>query len=90
MEYASIDSSKVDYINASGISGIRDDREESEVLKSVFGREAQSIPISSTKGSLGLSLGASGATDAIFSLLCLRKNILPQTNNLENVDLVCN
>ncbi|MCP4269543.1 MAG: beta-ketoacyl-[acyl-carrier-protein] synthase family protein [Candidatus Brocadiaceae bacterium] len=90
LEYASIDSSKVDYINASGISGIRDDREESEVLKSVFGREAQSIPISSTKGSLGLSLGASGATDAIFSLLCLRKNILPQTNNLENVDLVCN
>ncbi len=90
LEHASIDSSKVDYINASGISGIREDREESEVIKSVFGREAQSIPVSSTKGSLGLSLGASGATDAIFSLLCLRKNILLQTNNLENVDPACN
>ena len=90
LEYASIDSSKVDYINTSGISGIKEDREESEVIKSVFGREAQKIPISSTKGSFGLSLGASGAIDAIFSLLCLRKNILPQTNKLENVDLVCN
>jgi 3-oxoacyl-[acyl-carrier-protein] synthase II len=90
LEYASIDSSKVDYINASGISGIKEDREESEVIKSVFGREAQRIPVSSTKGSFGLSLGASGAIDATFSLLCLRKNILPQTNKLENVDLVCN
>ena len=90
LEYASIDSSKVDYVNASGISGIREDREESEVIKSVFGREAQRIPLSSTKGSFGLSLGASGAIDAIFSLLCFKKNILPQTNRLENVDLVCN
>ena len=90
LEFASIDSSKVDYVNASGISGIKEDREESEVIKSVFGREAQRIPVSSTKGSLGLSLGATGAIDAIFSLLCLRKNILPQTNKLENVDLVCN
>ncbi len=90
MERASIDSSKVDYVNASGISGIREDMEESEVIKSVFGREARRIPVSSTKGSLGLSLGASGAIDTIFSLLCLRKNVLPQTNRLENVDPACN
>ncbi len=90
MECASIDTTMVDYVNASGISGIVEDMEESEVMKSIFGKEAQRIPVSSTKGSLGLSLGASGAIDAIFSCLCLRKNILPQTNRLENVDPGCN
>ncbi len=90
LECASIDSVKVDYVNASGISGRREDFEESEVLKSVFGKEAQKIPVSSIKGSFGVPLGASGAIDVIFSLLCLRKNILPQTNRLKNVDPTCN
>ncbi len=90
LESASIDSSKVDYINASGISGIKEDMEESEVIKTVFGKEAQRIPISSTKGSFGFPIGASGAIDAIFSLLCLRRNVLPQTNKLQNVDPACN
>jgi 3-oxoacyl-[acyl-carrier-protein] synthase II len=90
LESASVDSSKVDYINASGISGIKEDMEESEVIKSVFGKEAQRIPVSSTKGSFGFPIGASGVIDAIFSLLCLRRNVLPQTNKLQNVDPACN
>ena len=90
LESASIDSSKVDYVNASGISGTEEDREESEVIKSVFGKEVGKIPVSSMKGSFGLSIGASGAIDTIFSLLSLKKHILPQTNRLENIDPVCN
>ncbi|GAX61295.1 3-oxoacyl-[acyl-carrier-protein] synthase 2 [Candidatus Scalindua japonica] len=90
LEHASIGPSKVDYINASGISGIKEGLEESEVIKSVFGKDTRRVPVSSTKGSFGLSLGASGAIDAIFSLLCLTKNVLPQTNKLENVDPACN
>ncbi len=90
LESASIDSSKVDYVNASGISGIEEDMEESEVIKSVFGKEVRRLPVSSTKGSFGLSIGASGAIDTIFSLLSLKKHILPQTNRLENIDQVCN
>ncbi len=90
LESAAIDSSKVDYVNASGISGIEEDMEESEVIKSVFGKEVGRIPVSSIKGSFGLSIGASGAIDTIFSLLSLKKHILPQTNRLENIDQVCN
>ena len=89
LESASIDSSDVDYINASGISGIREDVEESEAIKSVFGENIHKIPVSSTKGSLGFSIGASGPIDAIFSLLSLKKQVLPQTNNLENIDPKC-
>ena len=89
LESASINSSDVDYINASGISGIREDIEESEVIKSVFGKNIHKIPVSSIKGSLGFSIGASGPIDAIFSLLSLKKQVLPQTNNLENIDPKC-
>ncbi len=89
LESASIDSSDVDYISASGISGIREDREESEAIKSVFGEDVHKIPVSSTKGSLGFSIGASGPIDAIFSLLSLKKQIVLQTNNLVNLDPEC-
>lgn len=86
---ASIEASNVDYISASGVSGIREDREESEVIKSVFGKNIHKIPVSSAKGSLGFSVGASGPIDAIFSLLSLKNKVLPQTNNLENIDPAC-
>lgn len=89
LDSASTVPSDVDYINASGISGIREDREESEVIKSVFGKNVHKIPVSSTKGSLGFSIGASGPIDAIFSLLSLKKQVLLQTNNLENIDPKC-
>ncbi|MDN3515382.1 MAG: beta-ketoacyl-[acyl-carrier-protein] synthase family protein [Candidatus Brocadia sp.] len=90
LESASIDPKDVDYINASGISGMQEDREESEVIKSVFGENIHKISVSSTKGSIGFSIGASGPIDAIFSLLSLKKQVLPQTNNLENIDPECN
>ncbi|MCP5007477.1 MAG: beta-ketoacyl-[acyl-carrier-protein] synthase family protein [Planctomycetes bacterium] len=90
LESASVDPSGVDYVNASGISGITEDMEESQVMKTVFGRQTGHIPISSTKGSMGLTIGASGVIDLIFSLLALKKQILPQTHRLEDVDPVCN
>ncbi len=89
LESASIDSSDIDYINASGISGIIEDVEETEVMRSVFGKDINKIPVSSIKGSLGYSIGASGSIDALFSLLSLKKQVLPQTNNLESIDPKC-
>lgn len=89
LDSASIDASDVDYINASGISGIPEDIEESEAIKSVFGEDTHRVPVSSIKGSLGYSIGAAGPINAIFSLLSLHKQVLPQTNNLKNIDPKC-
>lgn len=89
LESASIDSSDVDYVNASGVSGIIEDIEEAEVLKSVFSKDIKKILVSSIKGSFGYSIGASGPIDVIFSLLSLKKQVLPQTNNLQNIDPKC-
>ncbi len=86
---ASLDPVRVDSIHASGISGIREDAEESEAIMSVFGDDARKIPVCSIKGSVGFPVGASGSMNVIFSLLSLQKQIVPQTNNLENIDPVC-
>ena len=47
------------------------------------------VGVSSTKGSTGHLLGASGALEAIFSLLALRDNLLPPTINYEHPDPRC-
>lgn len=86
---ASLDPAIVDYVHASGISGVREDAEEAEAIKSILGDNDRKTPVSSTKGSLGFSIGASGPINVIFSLLSLRKHILPQTNSLENIDPKC-
>jgi 3-oxoacyl-[acyl-carrier-protein] synthase II len=80
----------VDYINAHGTSTPSGDAGEVRVLKLALGEEkAYATPISSTKGATGHCLGAAGAVEAIFSILALRRGILPPTINLEFPDPDC-
>jgi len=50
----------------------------------LVGNAAGHISMSSTKSSIGHSLGATGTVEAIFCLLAIRDQVVPPTINLDN------
>lgn len=80
---------EVEYINAHGTSTILNDRLETASIKTVFGKNAYRIPISSTKSMVGHLIGASGAIELVASILTLEKGIIPPTINLREPDPEC-
>lgn len=83
---ANVSSNKVDYINAHATGTIQGDREETKAIKEVLG---DSIPVSSLKGYIGHTLGASGSLELIVSLVMMEKGIIYPTLNLDNVSPDC-
>ena len=76
----------VAYVNAHGTSTPLNDRAETEAVKAALGEHAASVPMSSTKSTIGHLLGAAGAVEAIATLLALRDRIAPPTLNYEEPD----
>ncbi len=72
---------EVDYYNAHGTSTPVNDKVETEVVKEVFGAHARRLPISSIKGALGHSLGASAAIEATACVRALEAGLIPPTIN---------
>ncbi len=89
LKHAKMDVSEIDYINAHGTSTIAGDVAETQAIKSVFGSHAHELCVSSSKSMIGHLLGASGAAEAIISVLTLRDQIIPPTINLDNPDEEC-
>jgi len=79
----------VGYINAHGTATRANDVTETAAIKSVFGDAARRIPVSSTKSMHGHAMGASGAIEAVCSLLALNDSFLPPTINLTTPDPEC-
>ena len=79
----------IDYINAHGTSTIAGDVAESEAIKQVFGARAYNLCVSSTKSMIGHLLGASGAAEAIVSVLTLHDQVITPTINLDDPEDGC-
>ncbi len=77
------------YINAHGTGTHLNDAMETKAIKEVFGKKAYSIHISSTKSMTGHMLGATGAVEAIASVLALDEGIIPPTINYKEKDEEC-
>jgi 3-oxoacyl-[acyl-carrier-protein] synthase II len=86
---AGLDPSEVDYINAHGTSTVVNDISETMAIKKVFGEGARKLVVSSNKSIMGHLWGASGAVEAIFSLLTINRGIVPATINHEDPDPQC-
>ncbi len=78
---AKINPEDVDYINVHGTSTPLGDIAELKAIAKVFGDYAYKVDISSTKSMTGHLLGASGAIEAVASILALNQNFLPPTIN---------
>ncbi|MAV31998.1 MAG: beta-ketoacyl-[acyl-carrier-protein] synthase II [Gammaproteobacteria bacterium] len=81
---AKLNCESIDYVNAHGTSTIAGDVAETEAIKTVFASHAYELAVSSTKSMMGHLLGASGAAEAIISVLALHEQFIPPTINLEN------
>ncbi|KAK2624783.1 hypothetical protein QTJ16_005976 [Diplocarpon rosae] len=91
LKNAGIRPKDVDYINAHATSTpLGDAAENTAIERLLLGEEGfekeTDIAVSSTKGAIGHLLGASGAIEAIFSILAVKKNVMPPTLNLYNKD----
>ncbi len=89
LQNANLETTDIGYINAHGTSTPLNDKSETAAIKTVFGEQAYSIPVSSTKSMTGHLLGASGAIEAVFCILAIRDEILPPTINYQTPDPEC-
>lgn len=83
---AGISPSDVDYVNAHATATTHGDEEEIKAIKEVFG---DSTLVSSLKGQLGHTLGASGAIELALCLKMMDQGLIYPTYNLDTVSPEC-
>lgn len=87
LEDAGMQPSDIDYINVHGTSTPLGDISELKAIKSVFDEHAYKLNISATKSMTGHLLGATGAVEAIVSVLSVQNDIVPPTINHADDDI---
>jgi 3-oxoacyl-[acyl-carrier-protein] synthase II len=89
LDNAGLPPTEIDYINAHGTSTPLNDPIETRAVRSIFGRYAYRVPISSTKSMVGHLMGAAGAVEAIVCAKTLETGIIHPTINYETPDPEC-
>ena len=76
----------IDYINPHATSTPVGDLKEIEAIRAVFGNGEKCPPISATKSLTGHSQGATGAHEAIYSLLMMQNGFICESAHIEELD----
>ncbi len=86
---AGLSTSDVDYVNAHATGTPASDVAEAVALRRALGAEAARVPVSSSKGQIGHTLGAAGAIEAAITALVVQRKTLVPTAGLEEPDPAC-
>ena len=86
---ARLDAGRIDCVNAHGTGTPKNDAAETLAIKTVLGRRAREIPVHAVKSMTGHLIAASGAVEAVASVLTLSEGVVPPTINLRKPDPEC-
>ncbi len=84
LENAQCPAADIDVILAHGTSTLVGDRAELRSINQVFGHRA--VPVTSVKGHIGHTMGASGAMSAIAGIMAMKNHRVPLTLGTEEGD----
>lgn len=77
----------IDYVNAHGTATQHNDLTETKALRRVFGEHLDRLVVTSIKANVGHCMGASGALEAVATILCINQGFVPPTlNSSGNLD----
>jgi len=86
---AGVSPDAVGYINAHGTGTPLNDSAEAAAITRWAGKRAATLPVSSTKASIGHLLGAAGAVEAAICVMALNGQWLPPSRTHETPDAAC-
>ena len=75
----SLQPADVQYVNAHGTGTLLNDSAETKAIRAALGED---VPVSSSKSYFGHTLGASGAVEAVITVLALQHQLAPPTLRL--------
>lgn len=89
LDQAGLTPEDIGYVNAHGTATREGDATEIQALKTVFGAHAEHLPVSATKSMHGHVMGATGAIEALITVLALQQDAIPPTAHLDTIDPAC-
>lgn len=89
LEDAGVHPEEVDHVNAHATSTPLGDRLETVAIRRTLGKHADQVPVTANKSMTGHMFAASGALEAIASILTIQRGLIPPTINYETPDPEC-
>jgi 3-oxoacyl-[acyl-carrier-protein] synthase-1 len=83
LERAGLQASDIDYVNLHGTGTKSNDSSEDKAILALFGER---VPVNSTKGMTGHTLGAAGAVEAVVSALSIEEGLIPASPGTREID----
>jgi len=83
---AGLTAADIDYVNAHGTATQLNDPMEAAALAAALGDQVSRVPVSSSKGQIGHTLGAAGAIEAAITALVVARSTLVPTAGLDQPD----